>query len=83
MPQPKPSSCGSISQGLPVLSTNKIPFIAARSGNLGRPPFGLGAMDGRSGAILHQSSSVTRSLAILASHQLNHSVRWTTENRIS
>jgi hypothetical protein len=41
MPEPQPSSCGSISHGMPLRSTKRIPMKQARSGKRGRPPLGL------------------------------------------
>jgi hypothetical protein len=38
MPEPQPSSCGSISQGMPLRSTKRIPVKQARSGQRGLPP---------------------------------------------
>ncbi len=49
MPLPKPSSWGKSSHGIPVCKTNRIPFSAARSSTLGRPPFGDAATVGSSG----------------------------------
>ena len=40
MPQPHFISAGSISQGMPEHSTNRMPVRAARSSTRGRPPFG-------------------------------------------
>ena len=65
MPEPQPISRGSISQGMPDLSTKIIPFSAARSEIRGRPPLGLGGSGGSSGATRAQSSSLTSGLAIL------------------
>jgi len=65
MPLPHPISLGSISQGIPVISTNKIPVSTFRSGMGGRPPFGFGLGGGRRGWITPHSSSETISLAIL------------------
>ena len=42
IPLPQPISLGSISQGIPVLSTNRIPVNTALSGKRDLPPFGLG-----------------------------------------
>ena len=42
IPEPQPISGGSISQGVPVISTNRMPVKAARSGIGGRPPLGRG-----------------------------------------
>ena len=64
IPDPQPISAGSISQGRPDLSTNRIPVSAARSGRRGRPPFGLGGSGGRSGATAAHKSSGTSSLAM-------------------
>jgi hypothetical protein len=51
-PLPQPISWGNISQGMPLLSTKRIPVKAARSGTRGRPPFGLGGSGGNSGLML-------------------------------
>lgn len=59
-PEPQPISCGSISHGMPVRSTNRMPVSAARAATRGRPPFGLGGSAGSSGARIDQSSSDTR-----------------------
>ena len=48
--EPQPISWGSISQGMPVLSTKRMPVRQARSGTRGRPPLGLGGSGGSSGA---------------------------------
>ena len=69
-PLPQPSSWGSISQGMPLLSTKIMPVRAARSGTRGRPPLGLGCSGGKSGSMTFQSSSVTSGLAIM--HQPYH-----------
>ena len=68
MPDPQPISGGRYSQGMPVLSTNRIPVKAARSPNRGRPRLlrlrlGLG----NSGCTTSQSSSGTNGLAITSS----------------
>ena len=49
MPEPQPSSCGSISQGIPLRRTNRIPVRQARSGKRGLPPLGLHGEGGNSG----------------------------------
>jgi hypothetical protein len=41
MPEPQPSSCDSISHGMPLRSAKRIPVKQARSGKRGLPPFGL------------------------------------------
>jgi hypothetical protein len=57
MPLPQPISRGSISQGMPVRSTKRMPVKAARSGTRGRPPLGFGLSGGNSGAIRFHSLS--------------------------
>lgn len=64
IPDPQPISWGNISQGIPLLRTNRMPVRAARSGTRGRPPFGLGGSSGRSGWTAAQSWSVTSGLLI-------------------
>ena len=49
MPEPHPNSCGSISQGIPLRRTNRIPVRQARSGKRGLPPYGLGGAGGSIG----------------------------------
>jgi hypothetical protein len=66
IPDPQPISCGSISQGMPLFSTNRMPVNAARCGNGGRPPCGLGRSGGSTGSITAHNSSDTRGLAIPA-----------------
>ena len=60
IPLPHPISGGSISQGIPLRSTNKIPVNAARSGTRGRPPFGFSFSGGSSGTIRSHNSSLKR-----------------------
>lgn len=67
IPLPQPISRGSISQGMPVFRTKRIPVSTFRSGRGGRPPFGFGLGGGRSGWMTAHSSSETSSLAILPS----------------
>lgn len=62
IPLPQPSSCGSISQGMPLFKTKMIPVSAARSLTRGRPPLGLGGSAGSSGAITAHNSSLTSGL---------------------
>jgi hypothetical protein len=64
MPDPQPISCGSISQGMPLFSTNRMPVSAARFGSGGRPPFGLGRSGGSNGSMSAHRSSDTRGLAM-------------------
>jgi len=63
MPLPQPISQGRYSQGVPVLSTNRMPVRQVRSNTRGRPPFGLGGSGGMRGLMRSQSSSVNSSLA--------------------
>jgi hypothetical protein len=63
-PDPQPISAGSISHGMPVRSTNRMPVNAARAGTGGRPPFGLGGAGGSSGSMISQSDSGRRGEAI-------------------
>jgi hypothetical protein len=55
MPQPQFISWGSISQGIPLFKTNKMPVRAARLGMRGRPPFGLGRSGGSNGSTVAHS----------------------------
>src|SRR5215210_3198526 len=68
MPDPHPISWGSISQGIPLFKTNKMPLSAARSSMRGLPPLGLGGSSGNSGSTTSHNSSVTSSLAMLSSY---------------
>lgn len=52
-----PISLGSISQGMPLLSTKRMPERAFRSSTGGRPPFGLGFFGGSNGWIRFQRAS--------------------------
>jgi hypothetical protein len=67
MPQPQPISRGRYSQGVPVLSTNRIPVRHAWSATGGRPPWGLGGFGGRCGSMRSHNSSVSSGLAIATS----------------
>ena len=64
MPDPHPISAGSISQGMPVRSTNKMPVRAALAVTGGRPPFGFAAGHGSNGSMINHSESGTRGLGI-------------------
>lgn len=59
MPQPQPISFGSISQGRPDLSTNRMPVSAARSETGGRPPFGRGRGGSRGASSAHSVSGTS------------------------
>jgi hypothetical protein len=77
MPDPQPISWGNISQGMALLSTNKMPVSAARSSMRGLAPLGLGGSSGKSGSITYHSSSVTSSLAMISTYPLPRFVRCT------
>jgi hypothetical protein len=68
MPDPQPSSAGSISQGMPLLSTKMIPVKQARSGTRGRPPFGFDCSFGSNGSTMAHSSSLTSGLLMPSRH---------------
>ena len=71
MPLPQPISWGNISQGRPVLSTNRIPVRVARLPTRGRPPFGLGFSAGKSGSITdHKASSISGLGMPLSCHRI-------------
>ena len=63
-PDPHPISAGSISHGMPVRSTNRMPVNAARDGTGGRPPLGLGETGGSSGSMIRHSDSGKRGAGI-------------------
>jgi SAM-dependent methyltransferase len=75
MPDPQLISWGGISQGMPLLRTNRMPLRAARSSMRGLPPLGLGGSSGKRGSITSQSSSGTSSLAMLSPYPLPGFVR--------
>ena len=64
MPEPQPSPCGSIRQGIPLRSTKMMPARHARSVRRGRPPCGLGNGIGRRGSIKFHDASGTRAPAM-------------------
>jgi len=64
MPEPQPISCGSISQGMPLLSTKRMPVSVARALIGGRPPFGRGGWGGSRGLNKDQRASETRGAAM-------------------
>lgn len=64
MPPPQPISRGSIPQGMPLLSTKRIPVNAARSWIGGRPPFRRGGRGGSREANRDHRASQTRGAAI-------------------
>ena len=65
MPLPHPISRGRYSQGVPVLSTNRIPVRQSRSDTRGRPPLGLGGSGGKNGWMRSHNSSVRSGLAMI------------------
>lgn len=67
MPQPQPISRGKSSQGMPVLSTKRMPVSVARLETSGRPPLGYVRGRGNPGSMTDQSSSVSKGLAMNAS----------------
>src|SRR5215213_8082412 len=73
IPLPQPISCGSISHGMPLRRTKRMPVRAARSDKRGRPRvllrFGGG---GNSGLITPQSSSSTNCFAMRRVYSLRH-----------
>lgn len=69
MPEPQPISGGNISQGVPVISTNRMPVNAARSEIGGLPPWGRGGREGSRGSMTAHSSSETIGLAIDQGYQ--------------
>ena len=70
IPLPQPISIGSISQGMPVCNTNRIPANAARLERRGLPPFGFSGSGGSRDSIFCQSSSLTNCFAMPQSYQL-------------
>ena len=64
MPLPQPISWGSISHGIPLRSTNRMPVSAARFATRGRPPLGLGGSGGSNGSMIAHSSSGNNGLAM-------------------
>jgi hypothetical protein len=69
MPEPQPNCFGSIPQGMPLRSTNRIPVRQARSDTRGRPPCGFGIEAGRSGRIKLHSASGTSAAAMRKSSE--------------
>lgn len=67
MPEPHPSSLGSISQGIPERSTKIIPVNTARFPTRGRPPLGLGDSCGKDGAIISHKSSLNKGFGMCIS----------------
>ncbi len=59
-PEPHSISCGSLSQGMPVHSTNRIPVSAARAGTGGRPPRGRAGSGSSRGSMIDHNASGRR-----------------------
>src|SRR5215207_6357439 len=73
IPEPQPISCGSISQGRPLLRTKRMPVSAARSERRGRPRVLVrGGGGGKSGLITSQSASSTNCFAMRRVYSLRH-----------
>ena len=64
IPDPHPSSCGSICQGMPLRRTNKMPMRHARSETRGRPPFGRRGGVGKNGSTRSHNRSGSSAAAI-------------------
>lgn len=81
IPEPHPISWGSISQGIPVLSTKTMPVKTLRVSKGLRPGYRnrLGLGGGKSGSIRFHSSSSTRGLAMCTPPHLEVST-WSKDN---
>jgi hypothetical protein len=64
IPDPHPSSCGSICQGMPLRRTKTMPVRHARSGTRGLPPFGRRGGIGRNGSTRSHNGSGSSAAAI-------------------
>jgi len=64
IPDPHPSSCGSICQGMPLRRTNRMPVRHARSETRGRPPFGRRGGVGKNGSTRSHNGSGSSAAAI-------------------
>lgn len=64
MPEPQPSCCGSISQGMPLRKTNTMPVRHALSSKRGLPPWGFAGARGRNGSISSHNPFGTSSAVI-------------------
>ena len=73
IPEPQPISGGSISQGMPLRKTKRMPVSAARSDRRGRPRVPVrGGEGGSSGSINSQSASSTNCFAMRRVYSLWH-----------
>jgi hypothetical protein len=64
IPDPHPSSCGSICQGMPLRRTKRMPVRHARSETRGRPPFGRQSGAGKNGSTRSHNGSGSSAAAI-------------------
>jgi hypothetical protein len=64
IPDPHPSSCGSICQGIPLRRTKTMPVRHARSETRGRPPCGRRARIGKKGSTRFHNRSGSNAAAI-------------------
>jgi len=64
IPDPKPSSCGSICHGMPLRRTKTMPARHARSETRGRPPVGRLGELGRKGSTRSHNASGSSAAAI-------------------
>jgi len=64
IPLPQPISWGSISHGMPLRNTNKMPVRTSRFATGGRPPLGLGDSCGSNGSMIAHSSSGNNGFAM-------------------
>ena len=64
IPDPHPSSCGSICQGMPLRRTKTMPVRHARSETRGRPPCGLRGRIGNKGSTRSHNRSGSNAAAI-------------------
>lgn len=76
MPLPKPNSWGRCSQGVPVRSTNRMPFKASSSLSRGLPPLGEGFTVGSNGSILLNSAVLISLFLFLAMPYQTHIGHW-------
>lgn len=83
IPLPQPISLGKSSQGMPVLSTKRIPVSAFRCGIGGRPPLGYGLRGGKHRSMTAQSSSVSIGLAMSSSSMTNRNLFREFHHRLS
>ena len=64
IPDPHPSSCGSICQGIPLRRTKTMPVRHARSETRGRPPWGRRGGIGKNGSTRSHNGSGSSAAAI-------------------